>query len=133
MELLIFMICSVFGALAVNFLGSVVLSHITRRKATLAERVSISSIEDANKVSSWGKRTYTDKEKLRLWSDAMNIVMTAESPEVARRYVEQAAAALGDEMAEFRAQAGQVLEKRFGQSAGRKDQIKMLPALSEHQ
>ena len=79
----------------------------------MSERLRLSSIEDASKVLRRKKTDFTKEEKMHLWSDAMNILMTAETEELAARYMERTAIALGDQGKDFRELGDQILKKRF--------------------
>lgn len=116
MNTIIFFVTALAGALSLSYLASLAVSRSVKKKSALRERVRISSIEDASVVLRRRKADFTTEEKLRLWSDAMNILMTAESEEVASRYMERTALALGDAGLEFRKYATAILEKRFGAS-----------------
>lgn len=95
-----------------SYCSSLLLAWLARRKAPLPERVRVSSIEDANRLR--GKRVFSPDEKFRLWADAMNILMTEESKDVARRYVNEAIQALGEGGNEFRIRATEIFKNRYG-------------------
>lgn len=101
-----------------NYLLSRVLSSLVKRESSVSERLRISSIEDARDVRRRGKGRFSKEDKMRLWGDAMNIAMTAESEESAGKYIAMAAVALDEDGVEFRAQATKIVEKRFGAHVG---------------
>jgi len=94
-----------------NYLLSLLVSRRLKRKALMPERLLISSIDEANKLR-WKSKLSTG-ETAQIWADAMNIVMTAESEEVALQYIDQAAKSLGDEGAAFKEEALRILKMRF--------------------
>jgi hypothetical protein len=116
MNTILFFILAPLGALCLSFLASLAISRIVKRKSALPERVRISSIEDASVVLRRRRMDFTMEERSRLLGDAMNIIMTAESEEIAVRYVERIALALGDDGVEFRKYATSILEKSFHKS-----------------
>lgn len=115
MRVTLFFVSAMLCGLCLNFVVSLILSRYVKRKSGLAERVRISSIDEANTLRR--KTALTPDEKARLWAAAMNILMRAESEELAARYMEKTALALGEDGAEFRKHATKILEKRFGSDA----------------
>ena len=107
---LFFAIAAAIGTL-LNFFASLVLTRLVKRKSELRERVRISSIEDAHALRR--KSQLTEEEMLRLWSDTMNILMTAETEEEAARYTERVALSLGDRGDQFRRSATSIMRTRF--------------------
>jgi hypothetical protein len=109
---LFFLISAVCG-FVLNFLASFLISYVAKRRSALLERVRMSSVEDARSVLRLKTRNISDDLRARLWSDTMNLLMTADSAEMAARYVEITAQALGRDGVEFRKCAVEVLKGRF--------------------
>jgi hypothetical protein len=94
-----------------NYLLSLMLSHFVREHGSILEKLRISAIEELDSLKK--RKDLSPAEIARLWSDTMNLVMTAKTESVARRYLERAVSELGAGGPEFRRQAEAIIRDLF--------------------
>jgi hypothetical protein len=111
---------SLLAGLSLSALSSLIFAYFSKWKLSQPERLRVESLDSLDQLLSRAKRhaALSQDELQRVWSDAMNYIMTARSPSAAKIYLEQLKAALGSDAEPFATEAERILADRLRPECG---------------
>lgn len=106
---------SLLAGLSLSALSSLIFAYCSKRKLSQPERLRVESLDSLDQLLSRAKKheALSPDELQRVWSDAMNYVMTARSPSAAAVYLGQLKTALGSDAEPFATEAERILAYRL--------------------
>jgi hypothetical protein len=118
MNLLSLSIISLLAGLSLSALSSLIFTYCSKRKLSQSERLRVESLDSLDQLLSRAKghEELSPDELQRVWSDAMNYIMTARSPSSAAAYLGQLKTALGRDAEPFATEAERILAYRLQRS-----------------
>src|SRR5204863_470358 len=101
--------------LSLSALSSLLFAYFSKRKLSQPERLRVESLNSLDQLLSRAKghESLSPDELQRVWSDAMNYIMTARSPSAAEIYLGQLKTALGSDAEPFATEAERILADRL--------------------
>jgi len=118
MHVFLITILSAFFGLVITFFVQLFSKQFISKKLDRKDRICVRSVEALSKLlPEVRKRNPTEQEKLKLWADTMNYVMTAHSKQRALKYIKKISETLQDEFEPLFEESEKILSERFRKPA----------------
>jgi hypothetical protein len=110
-------VASVVVGVLLSIGASSLINRYIAHHASRQYKRRLESLRAIEKVLATSKPPLDSSQKALLWSEIMNLVMTARSEEAAKQYLERVTAALGDSARSLESQGKRVINERFREEA----------------